>query len=66
MQIEVNGQQREIPEGTTIAGLLRELDVKLPQVAVEVNLEVVPRAQHAHHKLRPGDRLEVVTLVGGG
>jgi len=66
MQIEVNGQQREVAEGTTIATLLRELDVKLPQVAVEVNLEVVPRAQHPYHKLRPGDRLEVVTLVGGG
>jgi sulfur carrier protein len=66
MQIEVNGQPREVPEGTTIAGLLNELDVKLPHVAVEVNLEVVPRAQHARHQLRAGDRLEVVTLVGGG
>jgi sulfur carrier protein len=66
MQIEVNGQPREVPEGTTIAGLLSELDVKLPHVAVEVNLEVVPRAQHPQHQLRAGDRLEVVTLVGGG
>lgn len=66
MQIEVNGERREVAEGTTIADLLRELDVKVPQVAVEVNLEVVPRSQHAHTKLRAGDRLEVVTLVGGG
>jgi sulfur carrier protein len=66
MQIEVNGEQREVAEGTTIAGLLRELDVTVPHVAVEVNLEVVPRARHGETKLQPGDRLEVVTLVGGG
>jgi sulfur carrier protein len=66
MQIEVNGHEREVPEGATIAELLRELDVTVPHVAVEVNLEVVPRAKHADTALRPGDRLEVVTLVGGG
>jgi len=66
MQIEVNGKQREVSDGTTIAALLRELDVKVPHVAVEVNLEVVPRARHGETKLHPGDRLEVVTLVGGG
>jgi sulfur carrier protein len=66
MQIEVNGQEREVPDDTTITQLLRELDVKVPHVAVEVNLEVVPRARHAETKLRAGDRLEVVTLVGGG
>ncbi len=46
--------------------LLEELGVKQPHVAVELNLEVVPRAQHAATALREGDRLEVVTLVGGG
>ena len=66
MQIEVNGQRREVADGTTIAGLLSELDVKVPHVAVEVNLEVVPRAQHGATALQDGDRLEVVTLVGGG
>jgi sulfur carrier protein len=66
MQIEVNGHEREVQEGATIAELLRELDVTVPHVAVEVNLEVVPRAKHADTALRPGDRLEVVTLVGGG
>lgn len=66
MQIEVNGQPREVPEGMTIAMLLRELEVTVPHVAVEVNLEVVPRARHGETKLCAGDRLEVVTLVGGG
>jgi thiamine biosynthesis protein ThiS len=66
MQIEVNGERREVADGTTIAVLLRELDVTQPHVAVEVNLEVVPRDRHAETTLHDGDRLEVVTLVGGG
>jgi sulfur carrier protein len=66
MQIEINGESREVADGTTIAGLLRDLDVAQPHVAVEVNLEVVPRARHVDTILRTGDRLEVVTLVGGG
>lgn len=66
MTIQVNGKDREIPDGTSVAGLLDELGVKQPHVAVELNLEVVPRAEHAATALRDGDRLEVVTLVGGG
>ncbi len=66
MQIEVNGIRREVADGTTISGLLRELEVTVPHVAVEVNLEVVPRARHADAILCDGDQLEVVTLVGGG
>jgi len=66
MQIELNGLTREVEEGTTVAALLGELEVAQPHVAVELNLEVVPRAQHADTVLHEGDRLEVVTLVGGG
>jgi sulfur carrier protein len=66
VQITVNGQVREVAEGTSIAALLEELELPPPQVAVEVNLRLIPRAQHAQHRLAAGDRLEVVTLVGGG
>lgn len=66
MTIEVNGKPREIANGTSVASLLEALGVKQPHVAVELNLEVVPRAEHAATALRDGDRLEVVTLVGGG
>jgi sulfur carrier protein len=66
MKIVVNGQAREIASGSTVTQLLGELGVTQPHVAVEVNLEVVPRARHSETKLREGDRLEVVTLVGGG
>lgn len=66
MQIVVNGSPREVPIGHSIAALLEELRLEPKQVAVEVNLELVPRGRHAEHQLSPGDRLEVVTLVGGG
>lgn len=66
MNITVNGQPRELDEGATVAQLLESLDLSPRQVAVEVNLELVPRARHAEHQLSEGDRLEVVTLVGGG
>jgi sulfur carrier protein len=66
VQVNVNGQAREVGEGTTIAELLDQLALKAKYVAVEVNLELVPRNRHAEYRLAPGDRLEVVTLVGGG
>lgn len=66
MQITVNGQPREVHEGTTIADLLDELKLTGKPLAVEVNLELAPRQQHASHRLSPGDCLEIVTLVGGG
>jgi sulfur carrier protein len=66
MKIHVNGEAREVAQDSTIAGLLDELGVSQPHVAVELNLEVVPRAEHADIVLHEGDRLEVVTLVGGG
>ncbi len=66
VNIVVNGTPREVPEGITIAALLSKLEVTAKHVAVEVNLELVPRARHGEHQLREADHLEVVTLVGGG
>ncbi|MBN2293883.1 MAG: sulfur carrier protein ThiS [Pirellulales bacterium] len=66
MNITVNGRDRQIDDGTTINRLLEELDLGCKYVAVEVNLELIPRANHEKHELAEGDRLEIVTLVGGG
>ena len=66
MLIVVNGTPREVPAGITVAALLDQLEVERKHVAVEVNLELVPRGEHARRTLAHGDRLEVVTLVGGG
>lgn len=66
MQLTVNGQDRELEEGTTIAQLLEQLELDPRMLAVERNLNLVPRTQHASTPLAEGDRIEVVTLVGGG
>lgn len=64
--IWVNGQAREVPEGTTLSALLAQLEVGGPGVAVEVNAEVIRRAHHGEFRLSPQDRVEIVTFVGGG
>jgi sulfur carrier protein len=66
IKIEVNGKPRTVATGSTVASLLQTLELDPRTLAVERNLELVPRAQHAATPLAPGDRLEVVTLVGGG
>jgi sulfur carrier protein len=66
MEIIVNGQPRQVAESITIAELLEELQLSDKPVAVEVNLNLVPKSRHAEYRLAAGDRLEIVTLVGGG
>ncbi|HEU0152551.1 MAG TPA: sulfur carrier protein ThiS [Arenimonas sp.] len=66
MQIQLNGQPREIPAGTLLAALLEAAGYAGRKVAVEVNLEVVPRSQHASHALADGDRVEIIHAIGGG
>jgi len=66
MQILVNDQPCETTEACTVAGLLEQLGLTGKPVAVEVNLQLVPRQRHAEHVLAVNDRLEIVTLVGGG
>ena len=66
MQIIVNDQPQEIAEGCTVAALLEQLSLAGKPVAVELNLNLVPRQRHAECTLASGDRLEIVTLVGGG
>jgi sulfur carrier protein len=64
--ILVNGEQRQIAAGSTVSALLAALGLADRRVAVERNREIVPRAEHAHTVLADGDRLELVTFVGGG
>ena len=66
IDVVINGQTRTVKVGTTIASLIVELGLADRRVAVEKNREVVPRAVHATTTLVDGDRLEVVTFVGGG
>ena len=66
IDVVINGQPRSVNAGTTITGLLELLGLGERRVAVERNREVVPRALHATTVLDSGDRLELVTFVGGG
>jgi sulfur carrier protein len=66
VDVIVNGEQTKIVAGTTVAGLLEKLRLQPRHVAVERNRNLVPRSQHAACILESGDRLEIVTLVGGG
>jgi sulfur carrier protein len=66
IRIVLNGQRRAVGAGTTLADLLHQLRLEPRHLAVEVNLRLVPREQHAAYTLREGDTLEIVTLVGGG
>ncbi|TCV95984.1 sulfur carrier protein ThiS [Luteibacter rhizovicinus] len=66
MQIVLNGSPRDCASGTTIALLLDQSGYAGKRVAVEVNLDIVPRSQHASHALADGDRVEIVHAMGGG
>lgn len=66
IEVVVNGDTRIVLQGTTVAALIIELGLGDRRVAVERNREVVPRAAHATTTLAAGDKLELVTFVGGG
>ena len=62
----VNGEQHQVPDGTDVAGLLGVLGLDTRKVAVERNEAIVPRSVYAETRLRPGDRIEIVHFIGGG
>ena len=66
MKLQINGEEREVAEGLTLAALLEQLAMKADRVAVELNREIVRRDAWAQTHLQPGDRLEIVQFVGGG
>ncbi|HJP02235.1 MAG TPA: sulfur carrier protein ThiS [Planctomycetota bacterium] len=66
MRIEINGVERTLPEGLSVQELLGTLELEPEQAAVELNRVLVPRAKRAEVNLNEGDRVEIVTLVGGG
>lgn len=66
MEIFINGQPRNVPEGYTAAQLVESLTLGERRVAMEVNEEIVPRSRYAAHAFAPGDRVEIVHAVGGG
>ncbi len=66
MEVIVNGEPRALPEGATVATVLRDLDLPERGIAVALDREVVPRGQWDRTVLGDGARLEVVRAVQGG
>ena len=64
--LTLNGKPEMTDDGATVAELLRRLDLDPVRVAVEINEDLVPRKTFVERQLRPGDRVEIVTFVGGG
>lgn len=66
MLLTVNGESAEVREGSCVAELLEQFQIKPDRVAVEVNLDIIPKASYGSHVLNAGDRVEIVQFVGGG
>lgn len=66
MHVCINGEKREVATGSTVRQLLDELQISVTRVAVEVNLEIVPKTAYAGHTLHDDDKIEIVHFVGGG
>ena len=66
MRLTVNGTERDVANGATIDALLAELALRRDGIAVALNDDVVPRAEHAARTLNDGDRLEIIVAVAGG
>ena len=66
MKITINGESKEVQDGITVTGLLREISTPAVGVAVELNREIVPRSLHVSTIIEEGDLLEIVKMVGGG
>lgn len=64
--LTLNGEARQVAPGVTVAALLAELGLDTRKVAVERNLEIVPRSRYAETPLADGDALEIVHFIGGG
>lgn len=66
MRLLLNGEERDVAGVVTIADLVSALGLDARKVAVERNLEIAPRSTYAETALADGDRIEIVTFIGGG
>lgn len=66
MQIQVNGEALDVAENATLAELIEQLQLLGKRIAIELNLEIIPRSEHPTTCLKAGDRVEIVHAIGGG
>jgi thiamine biosynthesis protein ThiS len=66
MTVKINGERREIPDGLSVIALLQHLGMRSERVAIERNLDILPRAHWRETLVQPNDSFEIVQFVGGG
>jgi thiamine biosynthesis protein ThiS len=66
MEIFLNGKARQLENNSNLSHLLKELQLENKRLAVEVNLNIIPRSQFEHYLLSAGDKVEIVHAIGGG
>ena len=66
MKVIVNGKIQELPEGSKAADLVHALNMQNDKIAMEVNMEIIPRSQYPNFQLNEGDKVEIVRAIGGG
>jgi thiamine biosynthesis protein ThiS len=66
VKVIINGREKDVPEALTVKELVAHLGLDAGPVAVEINREIVPRAEHVARKVASGDAIEIVHFVGGG
>lgn len=66
MNIHLNGEPHEVVNGTTLNELLEQLEMTQQRIAVEINLNIIPRSQYAETLLNADDKVEIVRAIGGG
>jgi thiamine biosynthesis protein ThiS len=66
LQLTINGEKKDFSDGLSLAALVEQMAMKAERVAIELNLDIVPRSRWLETMLKDGDRLEIVHFVGGG
>ena len=66
IEVQINGMTQQLPAGLSLAQLLIHLQLQERRLAIEYNLDVIPRSEYATVSLQQGDRLEIVHAIGGG
>jgi thiamine biosynthesis protein ThiS len=66
MTVVINGERREIPDGLNVVALLESIGITSDRVAIERNLDILPRARWRETQVQPNDSFEIVHFVGGG
>ena len=66
MKVTLNGKQQQLEDGILLGQLLEQMQLNGKRLAVEINMEIIPKSNHADFKIQDGDNIEIVHAIGGG